>query len=301
MLCCGELMRLSELKQRYVQGENISQLLSKGGANTETSIEVAYELQAGSYSEAVLKNIEFFDLYTKELADVIVNHAELDTGYWILDAGTGEMTSLAGILRFLPENINVKSFDISLSRILAAKQFVKNTVNVQQRIDGLVAEMSSIPFADGCFDLVMTVHALEPNRGREDVLIRELLRVCGKKAIFFEPSYEDNTEEGKSRMDSLGYVRDIEKHIKNNGGELVDKIKINNVSNALNPTYAFVVKMLDEKKSNVGVNYKCPISNSILKQYGGYFWSEDGMYAYPIIEGVPILKRKSGIILANRY
>ena len=294
-------MKLSEIREKYLQGENISKLLTDDkGMNTESSIEVAYELQAGSYSQMALENLEFFDSYTKELADVILNNTKLDAGCWMLDAGTGEMTSLSGMLRFLPNNIKVKSFDIGLSRILAANSFIKNKIKIEQRIDGLVAEMSSIPFPDKCFDLVITVHALEPNHGREDVLLKELLRVCGKTAIFFEPSYENNTDEGRARMDSLGYVRELKKHIESSGGELVDKVRVNTVSNPLNPTYAYIVSPQVKKSNIIEVDYICPISNCVLKEYNGYFWSEVGMYAYPVIEGVPILKKKSAIILANR-
>ena len=294
-------MKLSEIREKYLQGENISKLLTDDkGMNTESSIEVAYELQAGSYSQMALENLEFFDSYTKELADVILNNTKLDAGCWMLDAGTGEMTSLSGMLRFLPNNIKVKSFDIGLSRILAANSFIKNKIKIEQRIDGLVAEMSSIPFPDKCFDLVITVHALEPNHGREDVLLKELLRVCGRTAIFFEPSYENNTDEGRARMDSLGYVRELKKHIESSGGELVDKVRVNTVSNPLNPTYAYIVSPQVKKSNIIEVDYICPISNCVLKEYNGYFWSEVGMYAYPVIEGVPILKKKSAIILANR-
>lgn len=294
-------MKLSELRKRYLLGDNISKLLAGDkGINSESNIEIAYELQAGSYSKLALENSIFFDSYTKEISDIITSNADLDAGCWLLDAGTGEMTSLSGILRFLPKNINVKSFDIGLSRVLAGNFFVKNNIKVEQNIDSLVAEMSAIPFPDKCFDLVITVHALEPNHGSEDVLLKELLRVCGKKAIFFEPSYENNTDEGRARMDSLGYVRELKKHIENNGGELIEKIKLNKLSNSLNPTYAYVVKPLVTKNKGSEVNYICPISNCILKEYNGYFWSEDGMYAYPIIEGVPILKKNSAIILVNR-
>ena len=45
-----------------------------------------------------------------------------------------------------------------------------------------------------------------------EALLRELFRVTKKKLVLFEPSYELNSEEGKVRMDRLGYIKDIEGH-----------------------------------------------------------------------------------------
>lgn len=53
-------MKLSELRKRYLLGENISKLLAgDNGLNSESNIEIAYELQAGSYSKLALENSSF--------------------------------------------------------------------------------------------------------------------------------------------------------------------------------------------------------------------------------------------------
>ena len=45
--------------------------------------------------------------------------------------------------------------------------------------------------------------------------------------------------------------------------------------------------------------YCCLISGTRLYRKDGYYWSDRGLYAYPIIEGIPILKPEYAIILTQ--
>lgn len=92
-----------EILDRYLRGENITEFLRGSDVNnSEESIEVAYDLQAGSYRQA-LNNpdvLNYKQAYCEELARKISILANPDT---VLEAGVGEATTLSFILKNLPQ------------------------------------------------------------------------------------------------------------------------------------------------------------------------------------------------------
>ena len=124
----------------------------------------------------------------------------------------------------------------------------------------------------------MTSHALEHNFGREQQLLQELLRVSCRKVILFEPSWENNTDEGRSRMERLGYIRDLPKHIEAAGGFLKNVFPLQNISNPLNPTNCYIIDVSqgDINQSKIDIPFVCPISGEQLNYFGNYLWSESG-------------------------
>jgi hypothetical protein len=93
-----------ELQEAFRRGENISALLrSTSGqlANTEEIIEVAYDLQAGSYIAGMgdAKYLDFKSRYMTELAEVI---RSLGLEGPLLEAGVGEATTLRALSATLP-------------------------------------------------------------------------------------------------------------------------------------------------------------------------------------------------------
>ena len=72
-----------------------------------------------------------------------------------------------------------------------------------------VADMALLPLADSSVDVVFTSHALEPNHGREEQLLKELLRVARRHLLLFEPSWENADQAVRDRMVQHGYVRDL--------------------------------------------------------------------------------------------
>ena len=49
--------------------------------------------------------------------------------------------------------------------------------------------MEQIGLKSNSVDIIYTNHSLEPNGGREEVILKELLRVTNKYLILFEPIY----------------------------------------------------------------------------------------------------------------
>lgn len=294
-------MNIKDLKKAYDRGENITQILNSDGMNSRESIEIAYDLQAGSYAEYALNNPEKVRPITDEMGLMLRPHVrECQT---ILDCGTGEMTTLAGLTRHLPGHLELLAFDVSLSRIMAGREFAVRTMGIHAMgIRSFVAAMESIPLPDDSVDVVITSHALEPNHGREELLLKELFRVSRGKVVLFEPSWEQNSEEGRRRMDQLGYIRGLPEHIRLLGGELKTVSPLSRVANPLNPTHCYVIDM-NKKQASLQEGqapYFCPKSKVRLHRKDGYFWSQEGGYAYPIIEGVPILRESAAVLMTRQ-
>jgi SAM-dependent methyltransferase len=220
----------------------------------------------------------------------------------VLDCGTGEMTTLAGLMRHLPQRLEMLAFDLSLSRIRAGREYTARTMGVQaMAIRSFVAAMDRIPLEDNSVDLVITSHALEPNHGREELLLKELLRVCRGTVVLFEPSWEGNSADGRHRMERFGYIRGLPNHIKALGGDLVKESPIAHCVNPLNPTHCYVI---NPRKTRPALKEGetplcCPMTGQRLQKREGYYWSPEGLYAYPVIEGVPILRSAAAILMTR--
>jgi uncharacterized protein YbaR (Trm112 family) len=102
-------------------------------------------------------------------------------------------------------------------------------------------------------------------------------------------------------MDKLGYVRELPRHIEKLGGKLDSVIALSNTANPLNPTYCYIIsinKSIHQLKEGE-TPFVCPNSGELLFKRNGYYWSPDGGYAYPIIEGVPVLRKESAILMTR--
>ena len=292
---------LKLLKSAYLRGENISQLLKQNGLNTIESIEYAYDLQAGSYVRAVSAEPERFRDYTTEMADIISKYAKADDE--IIDCGCGELTTLAALSHKFPANVRLLAFDISVSRIMVGRRYARTVMrtDLAESLAPFVAAINRIPLPDRSVDIVLTSHALEPNHGEEKQLLSELIRICKRKLILFEPSWELGSSEARTRMGSLGYVRELPIRIIEAGGVLSDVTLLTHSLNPLNPTAAYIIDPPKiDPQSLSGFYFVCPKSRERLNRYSGYYWSSEGGYAYPDIEGVPVLKESNAILMCQR-
>src|SRR5439155_4947261 len=100
----------------------------------------------------------------------------------LLDAGVGEGTSLAPVIRAMKRQPqSTWGFDLSLSRLLFARRHLS-----EYEIDGVqlfTGSLDNIPIATGGMDVILTVHAVEPNGGRGKQVLSELLRVAGRYLV----------------------------------------------------------------------------------------------------------------------
>ncbi len=293
---------IKELEQEFLNGKNISKLMREErniNFNTPEIIEVCYELQTGEYQKkwANPELNDFYEDFTKEIANTILDFHIPES---ILEAGIGEATTFVKVLKHLNiKNLDAFGFDISWSRTFFAKKLMEkeNISNVNLCTGNLL----DIPFLENSIDLVYTYHSIEPNRGNEENILKELYRITKNYLILFEPDYENTTEENRSRMDSLGYVRGLEDIAKKLNYKVVCRSKFENNLNEKNPTAIIVIKKDNNINQNISY-FACPVHKTelIKDEKENLYFGIDSKLVYPIIKGIPCL-REENAILAIKY
>ena len=225
------------------QGRNAAEALRTAlGSETNTVeiIEAAYEAQAGSYIESAAAHWDDIRLYAGQLARHI--NPGLHRGDTILDAGAGEMTTLAALLPLLePEPAAVFACDISETRLRYGGEFLRRRApGLAARIRPLRCSMDAIPLPAKSVDVVISNHGVEPNGGRETDVLRELIRVARRKLILFEPCFEIASPAARARMISHCYVRGLQQAAERLGAR-VEVVAMPIVANPLNPTACFTI------------------------------------------------------------
>jgi ubiquinone/menaquinone biosynthesis C-methylase UbiE len=287
-----------EIRALYDQGENITRWVrSQEGTdrNSVTAILYSYDAQAGSYIDnlkdsaaSALKEAMGRDL------GALLDKLAPDS---LLEAGVGEGTSLAPILVHMSKRpSHVLGFDLSLSRLLfARKHLAKNGFGNVKLFTG---DLDRIPIASASVDVILTVHAVEPNHGREEAILSELLRVAKKHIVMIEPSYEFASAEGRSRMDRLGYVRGLPATLSRLGypARMVERWLHN--SNQLNQAALIVV----DKFPAVGAGqprFVSPVSGCDLVEREDCWFCPDDGHAFPIVAGIPCLTIENAILASK--
>ena len=300
-----DYLDLKKAKMAYQKGENVTEFLRSEfnvQSNTSEIIEIAYDLQAGSYIESCIENIESATNYAQVLSSLLEPHIFKECS--ILDVGAGELTTLSLIANQLDQRVSeIHAFDISWSRLWHGLEFWQNTVT-RKDLDLLpfVADMKQIPLASKSIDLVTSNHALEPNGANLETLLSEIFRVCKKTCVLFEPSYESNSAAGKERMDSLGYIKGMEEKIKLLGGKLIDFHLISKPINPHNPTACFVIEPPLQNFSTTSFNkFSVPGTNFLLERENDFMISTDTGLAFPILKKIPILKKDSAILATSLF
>jgi hypothetical protein len=296
-------LNINELRRAYAEGENITRLLSekKPGIERQEVIEIAYDIQSRSYTKDALANPERLKRYALEINELCKDFiVENDS---ILDCGAGELTTLSALSQHLPEYTRLLACDISLSRQHVGRRFAERVMrgDLALALELFVADMGTMPLADRSVDVVFTSHALEPNHGREANLLKELLRIARRHLILFEPSWEHASEGVQARMEEHGYVRDLPRHIEEAGGSLVSVKPLPHPLNPMNPTYCYIVEVANKgrRQENPAYPFQCPRSGFPLHQRSNYWWSMEGGWAYPVIEGISCLRTKHGVLMSH--
>jgi hypothetical protein len=288
-------------KKAYAEGRNITELLraqKNTALNTPEIIETAYDLQAGTYIQHVKDNAAQAALYTGELASILGRH--VGAGDSLLDIGTGEMTTLSMVTRgFAHQPKDIYAFDISWSRMFRGVAFAQEKMGADYaRLKAFVGDIGAIPLLDKSVNVTTSSHALEPNGGTLKQLMAELFRVTIDKLVLFEPCYEINSEEGRQRMDRLGYIKNMDGIVAELGGTLVEKTIIENTGNPLNPTVCFVITPPPAPAPAVTGEtiFSVPGTNMPLRVVDGFYFSDQTGLCYPVLKGIPVLKANAAVL-----
>lgn len=233
-------------------------------------IELAYDLQAGSYIRSRMREDDYYKKLDAELSEII-NKYNPDS---ILEAGAGELTTICNI----ETNAKKYAFDLSYSRIEAGVDYFGSGC------EAFVADMENIPLADNSVDVVYTYHSIESNVGREHIVLSELLRVTAKYLILFEPVYELSDNRARSEMRKKGYCTNINYSVRNLDRKILSIKRLDNIYNELNPTYCIII----EKDPNgiSAFNYQCPITG---------FPISESPYIYPEINNIRVFDPRKAI------
>jgi ubiquinone/menaquinone biosynthesis C-methylase UbiE len=207
-------------------------------SKSESEIRESYDRQAGSYT-ALLQNPDHAEhkrLVGAKLAAVLDQFSPNS----LLDAGIGEASTTIPMLQAMQTKPRLVGFDISQARVEWANT---NLRNAGFKAELFVGSLRSIDLPDQAVDVTVTFHAVEPNRGAEEVVLGELIRVSRIAVVMVEPSYELADEQQRARMDKFGYVRGLSETLDRLGASYTTEPWPLNV-NPMNPAALTIIHPL---------------------------------------------------------
>jgi len=288
------------MRAAYARGENA---MAWARANTTldnsiVSVLIAYDLQAGAYVDHARINPTYINSWCTQLAGLLEPY--IVAGDRILEVGVGEATTLTGVMKAITaQDICAYGFDLSWSRISVAQKWTEDNA-VTARF--FVGDLFHIPFEDSSIDVVYTSHSLEPNGGKEEIALKELLRVARKVVVLVEPCYELAPEKAQQRMREHGYVRELKSTAEALGVNVVDYRLLDVCNNPLNPSGVItLVKSGVSKTSSpiISGGWQCPLTGVSLTDKGDYFYADSVGIAYPVLQGVPLLRPEHAVIASR--
>ena len=301
-----------KLKDLYDNDVNIMQYFrEKTGSDTNStdSILISYDLQAGSYIDNIEQN-KIHDNYhidnkkvslnVKEYAEKFCKYVanEIDNFDYdsVLEAGVGEATSLNFVVQNLKnKNAKIYGFDIAPSRIKRGIEYLKK---YNTAADLFCANLLQTPFMDNSFDIVYTIHALEPNTNNVKQIVEELLRITNKYLILFEPSYELGNQATKENIDRHKYIKNLYNKVNEIDGIEIIKYELCPIGTYSNQPAVMIIK---KQTSSIisKTEYACPICHKPLIESGGNYFCEECLYLYPIIQNIPLLTKQNAILFTQ--
>jgi hypothetical protein len=143
---------ITGMRVAYARGEN-AMAWARAHSNMDdrtVSALIAYDLQAGTYVQNARNDPAYIDSWSAQMAGLLDPY--LAVGDRIMEAGVGEATTLAGLMKAITaQGISAYGFDLSWSRISVAQKWMEEN-SVKARL--FVGDLFSIPVADGSIDVV---------------------------------------------------------------------------------------------------------------------------------------------------
>lgn len=268
------------------------------GFSSSDAVELAYHFQSGSYVEHYRRSKDEREPFVAEIASHLL--PLLDDGSSLLDCGAGELTTLAPLIAAIGKDLDVTALELSWSRLNIGRDFWRSDFRALATPSLVVGEIGNLPFDDQSFDVVLTVHALEPNRGREDELLAELLRVASRHVLLIEPNYDRESEAVQERMNFHSYVRGIEKSLSQlSERSTISVTRLQNSVNTLNPSWAFLISKGSERNfpDSSQKRLRCPNTGYRLAETNAWMVARETPLRYPIASGIPLLRAENALLL----
>jgi ubiquinone/menaquinone biosynthesis C-methylase UbiE len=260
---------------------------------------VAYDLQAGSYIALAKAAPEANVRWCAQLARLL--DGVVEEGDSLLEIGVGEATTLAGVLRKIAGVPRVAlGCDLSWSRVDAGNRWLAEN---HCHASLFVADLFSVPLADGSIDVVYSSHSLEPNRGREKEALQECLRVARKAVVLVEPIYELASAEAQARMKHHGYVENLRETVEQLGAEVSDYRLLDYSPNVLNPSGVLCIRKAGQGERGALPEteppWQCPTTGAGLVAGDEFFFAPEVGLAYPVLRRVPMLRSEHAIVASK--
>ncbi len=293
-----QLQRLiAGMRTAYAAGANVmahAREVTGSSANATLATLIAYDLQTGTYNELARRNPEVNARWCRQMAGILA--PLLGSGDTVLEAGCGEATTLAGTLAHLPvAPARALGFDLSWSRCAEAREWLTGR-GVAAGV--FVADLFRIPLADASVDVVYTSHTVEPNGGREEQALRELLRVTRRTLVLVEPSYERADEAAQARMREHGYVRALRTVLEKLGARVTRDELLPFSVNPRNPSGLLVVEKHPVSPRRAS-GFQCPLTGAALADGGEVHFAESMGLAYPVLQGIPLLRPEHAVVASK--
>ena len=266
------------------------------GMNTHVSTLIAYDLQSGSYVSYAQKNPKWIKQWTGQLANLIQPYIE--SGDTVLEVGVGEATTLAGVIKLIGyPDVLALGFDISFSRIAVARKWLEHN-SIEARL--FVGDLFHIPLEDNSVDVVYTSHSLEPNGGREEQALTELLRVARKAVVLVEPCYELANENAQQRMLEHGYVSGLKATAEKLAANVMEYGLLDVCSNKLNPSGVLsITKSNPSQRNNGAIRWQCPLTGAPMNEQKDIYFATQVGIAYPVMRGIPLLRAEHAVLASK--
>jgi hypothetical protein len=278
-------------------GENVvakARPLIGDGFSAQDAIEIAYDLQSGSYIAAMAQPDYARDkaAWGQRVAGVL---RELGVRS-ACEAGVGEATTLAAIAGAAGSGIAFAGFDISLSRLLFGRDYMRSR-GVSARL--FCADLLRIPLPDSAVDAVITNHGIEPNGGQEAPILGELLRVCARYLVLIEPDFERAGEAQRARMLQHNYVRDLPHHLQALPATVIRNEPWPFHPNPENKAALIVVEKREKRAAPAAFDFVSPVTRSPLRPLHGYLFCDQEGLLYPEPFGIPVLRDDCALVCSH--
>ena len=275
------------VKNLYNSGVNIQKYFreqNKTNVNDTNAILYSYDFQAGSYTQEYLNEEVIDGLFTIDGKKVSMTEKQwmvLQSQYLaeelaalqpknVLEVGIGEATRTCNIILNMDDAVQFSGLELSLSRLFYASKFADYN---KVKINLAMGNMFSMPYLDNSFDVVLLIHCLESNTGREREALKEFLRVTNKYLVMLEPSYELGNEETRQHIKELCYIDNLQKTINELGLNVIknELFKVSTYSNNAAITIIKKEKLSEHEhylpSGNRMLEYACPCCKAKLHQY----------------------------------
>lgn len=300
-LLCSDAPDLRHLilgmRAAYARGDNAMEYARQAAGvvgNSNVATLIAYDLQAGTYIAWARANSEANSRWCAQLAKILDPFLTKQSS--LLEVGCGEAITLADVLQHLTHTPgHALGLDISWSRCAEGLNWLAEK-KVPARL--FVADLFDIPLENASVDVVYTSHSLEPNGGREEAAIRELMRVARRAVVLFEPIYELASPEAQSRMRHHGYVRGLKETAERMGARVTGYRLLDYIPEYRTPSGLILIEKNDENKVGDAPVWRCPLTHTPMSDRGDAFVGDTGL-VYPVLRGIPMLRAEHGIVASK--